>query len=332
MFKDELSVNNGGRMLISLDFELLCGNLTNKESKEVRTEMLGARSVIPKLLKLFNKYNIHVTWAIVGMLFSNNIEETKRYIPNNVPTYKNIWCSNYSYLDSIGKDEEHDPYYYAESIIKKIEGTENQEIGTHTFSHYFCLEDGQTQLQFESDLESAVEITQNKTNKEVKSIVFPRNQINKNYVETLKKNGITSYRGCEKNLIYHWPTTTWKRALRLVDTYFNITGYKCYSKSELEQNGICNLKASRFFRGYCEKLKLIEHIKISRIKGQMKYAAKNGKVFHIWWHPHNMGNNQSANLNQLEELLKYYVTLKNKYGFSSLTMNEMSKEILDDNK
>ena len=31
-------------------------------------------------------------------------------------------------------------------------------------------------------------------------------------------------------------------------------------------------------------------LKMKRIKAQMTYAAKNDKLFHLWWHPHNFGN------------------------------------------
>ena len=61
----------------------------------------------------------------------------------------------------------------------------------------------------------------------------------------------------------------------------------------------------------------------------MKHAAKTGKVFHMWWHPHNIGTNQDINFNQLESLFKYYLFLKEKYGFLSCNMADMTDELSD---
>jgi hypothetical protein len=59
----------------------------------------------------------------------------------------------------------------------------------------------------------------------------------------------------------------------------------------------------------------------------MTYAAKRGEVFHLWWHPHNFGINQKENLKFLNSILQHYTFLKEKYGFESLSMNDLSKTL-----
>ena len=63
----------------------------------------------------------------------------------------------------------------------------------------------------------------------------------------------------------------------------------------------------------------------------MKKAAKLGKVFHLWWHPHNIGKNTDKNIRQLEELFQYYKVLEEKYSFKSQTMYEFAEEVLSEN-
>jgi hypothetical protein len=63
----------------------------------------------------------------------------------------------------------------------------------------------------------------------------------------------------------------------------------------------------------------------------MKHAAKNGEIFHLWWHPHNIGINTEKNLNNIEEILNYYDFLKSKYGMESKNMCELAKEINEEN-
>ena len=70
----------------------------------------------------------------------------------------------------------------------------------------------------------------------------------------------------------------------------------------------------------------MEKMKICRIKAQMRHAAKHDLVFHLWWHPHNIGVNTEMNLKQLDEIFCYYDKLKKKYGMRSLNMGEAAKQ------
>jgi hypothetical protein len=54
----------------------------------------------------------------------------------------------------------------------------------------------------------------------------------------------------------------------------------------------------------------------------MEEAARKGECFHLWWHPHNFGTNLYQNLITLEELLRFHVALRDRYGVVSMTMRE----------
>lgn len=74
-------------------------------------------------------------------------------------------------------------------------------------------------------------------------------------------------------------------------------------------------------------MRFLETFKLRRVKGQMRKAAKKGRIFHLWWHPHNIGINTDRNLQNIENLLKYYDFLRKKYGMESKNMLELSNEI-----
>ena len=57
----------------------------------------------------------------------------------------------------------------------------------------------------------------------------------------------------------------------------------------------------------------------------MLHAAKNNLTFHLWWHPHNIGVRTEQHLQQLEEIFRYYLELKETYGMQSLNMREMTE-------
>ena len=83
------------------------------------------------------------------------------------------------------------------------------------------------------------------------------------------------------------------------------------------------LPASRFLRPFCTKERAIQKLKFNRIKNEMTYAAKHNRSYHLWWHPHNFGYFLEENMIFLEDILKHYSVLKEKYNFESKSMIEM---------
>lgn len=57
----------------------------------------------------------------------------------------------------------------------------------------------------------------------------------------------------------------------------------------------------------------------------MSYAAKNNRVYHLWWHPHNFGDGLVENLEDLERILSHFKKLKTEYGFESVAMKDFIK-------
>ena len=323
-----------GHFVISLDFELHWGLFDLLSIQEYQENLANVGIVIDRLIDLSERYNIRLTFATVGFLFAKNKKELIKFSPHHKPTYKNIELNPYSLFNKIGNSEKDDPYHYGYNILKKIHSRKIHEIGTHTFSHYYCNEAGQTNQQFTEDIKSAINIANNfgiKTN----SIVFPRNMVNPDALDSCKKLGIISYRGNEKAYIYrispkkkyyNWLLV---RGLRLFDSYFSITGSNIYDIVGInKKSDIVNLPSSRFLRPYSTRLKYLETLKIRRIKKGMQKAAKQNKLYHLWWHPHNFGANIDENFDNLEEIFNEYSKLNQTYNFSSETMTSLANKIL----
>lgn len=323
-------MNSGnGYFVVSLDFELLYGMNDASKIERWKKNVIGARTAIPKILKLFEAYHVKATWAIVGMLFAKDKEELANFVPKRQPHYEEDRFSNYAVMAEIGANEQKDPFHYAWSLVEQIAAGKGQEVATHTFSHYYCMEKGQTAEDFAEDIAAAAAIAEKKGIR-IKSLVFPKNQYRDAYLDKLGEKGITAVRGNESGWVYK-PSSSGesllKRAVRLLDSYINLSGYHCYDVRKLERKGqITNIPASRFLRPYSSLLKYFEVLKISRIKGQMRHAAKKGYLFHLWWHPHNFGSNQQENLKNLQIIMNYYTVLSEKYNFMSVTMTEAAAQ------
>ena len=66
-------------------------------------------------------------------------------------------------------------------------------------------------------------------------------------------------------------------------------------------------------------------MRLYRIVNGMRKAAESGKVYHLWWHPHNFGNDVDGNIHNLSLILKEYEKLKVNKGFKSMNMLNLTK-------
>src|SRR5207253_733588 len=178
-----------GAFVISLDFELLWGVRDNRTFADYGANILGVRQAIPALLDLFAEGNIACTWATVGLLFFATNQAMLAALPARKPRYTGARISSYCYLNEVGADEERDPYHYGLSLIRRILDYPSQEIGTHTFSHFYCLEEGGDVDAFRADLE-AVRGAAGLLGVKFASIVFPRNQVGPAHLSVCREFGL----------------------------------------------------------------------------------------------------------------------------------------------
>ncbi len=302
------------KLIISLDFELRWG-VFDMNIPGYDKNILGARQAIPEMLKLFDKYDIHVTWAVVGLLFNETKDDYIKYKPVLRPSYKNTDLDAYSV--HIGDDEKSDKFHYAHSLIDLILSYPNQEVASHSYSHYYCNEEGQNINQFEDDIKTAVKIAKDKFDVDLKSFVFPRNAVNHDYVKILHKYQFTSYR--ENSNKFNPKGGLVSRLFRLLDAYIGISDN--LSGDTVVHHKVRGIYGNRFLRPY--SYSFLNFFLLRRVKREMKFAAKNNSIYHLWWHPHNFGKNRKQNLQNLEEILKEYQFLENKFNMQSVCMKNL---------
>ena len=314
-----------GYLVISLDFELLWGVFDVMSLEENRSYFDNTRKVIPELLKIFEDNKIHATWATVGMLFNENWHQWKINIPKNLPQYENVKLSSFKFGEE-HRNEDNSNLCFAPELIELISQVPGQEIGTHTYSHYYCQEPGQNIMSFNADLLKSRELA-GKINISLKSLVFPRNQLQKEYLLICAENGIKNVRSNPGS--WYWKNArsnaiTTKLA-RTGDAYFPL-GKKSYPIEVLKRIPGLPLEqpASRFLRPV-ESSKLLRSIKLRRILKEMEFAAKNNEIYHLWWHPHNFGNMPQESLKDLQQIINSFSKLRKAYNFQSANMFDIGE-------
>lgn len=312
--------------VISLDFELFWG-VHDVRGPEYFPNIKNVYDVVPSLLNLFDEYGVKSTWATVGLIGLASKDELRKFlVALEVPTYVD---SKYSPFVNGTVDSVQGDVLFGPKLIRQIVGAELAELASHTLSHFYVLEDGQTSEQFDDDCFHTRLIFQEKYNSAPKSIVFPRNQVNKNYFSLLEKHGITAFRGTPKHWAYKTESrserSVLRRLYRILDCYLPITqDFGCKVQKQVGHD-LYDVPATLFLRPYSKTLRFIEPLKIWRLKYAMKRAAKKGEIFHLWWHPHNFSNNTDKNLKNLRKILDYYQVLSKRYSWHSYKMEEVVK-------
>lgn len=310
-----------GAFVLTLDFELMWGAINSECDVErgfaQRTQKMD--EILPKLLDLFQEYGIHVTWATVGAIACRNIEKALEMMD-----YELIYPENGFNVKEYIRNIENEKIHFLPGFFEKIAKVDGQYIGSHTFSHFYVAEYPNCESVLKEEIDTSVKLL-NRYN-DIQSIVFPKNQVDDALLKVVDKCGLTCYRGKQVGSRFNKENKISKIA-RFIDAYFPLCGRNDYGYGQIKTGNLYNIQASRFFRTYFKPLGVLEWLKILRIKREMLRAARDGCVYHLWFHPHNLATDVEFNLNQLKKIFKIYLRLNEKYGFESLAMEEVASKV-----
>lgn len=311
-----------GYFVVSLDFEGLWGSIGGLSEGTVRgfaNRVSKDDEVVSKLLALFTKYDIHCTWAVVGALACKDKDEVLALLKKDVRY--DVWnLSIKEYVRAIDRPE----VYFFPKLIAQVRDTAGQEIGSHTFIHFYANEKGATVDMLRQEMELSRKVMDGLWIK-ARTLIMPRNQVEGLDNEVLKDTGFTVVRGRAGGPLK--PVMV-KKVLNFADAYFPLIR-RPFTLSDIGKDGIQNVKASILFRPYFKKLAFLEPLKLLRIKLAMKRAAKRSECFHLWFHPHNVANDMDRNFETLEKIFKYYQKLNIKYCMQSVTMAECAEKAME---
>jgi hypothetical protein len=181
--------------------------------------ILGVRQAVPALLDLFAAREIACTWATVGFLFCADKDGLMASLPARLPADADSRLSPYDDLAAVGHDEQKDPYHFGLSLLRQVQNAPRQEIATHTFSHFYCLEEGSDLEAFRADLVAVKQVAERR-GLPISSIAFPRNQMSGAHLHVCRELGLTAFRGNEQAWFHRapsaWPTATCRSAARTI--------------------------------------------------------------------------------------------------------------------
>lgn len=325
-------MSGGGCLVVSLDFELLWGILDKDWRDAYRPNVLAGREAIPRMLELFERKKIHATWACVGLALCSGRDEALSRLGTLSGRRAASGLSLGEYVARhTGRSEAEDPVHYVPSLIRAVTSTPGQEIGSHTFSHYYCMEEGANPEAFRSDLKAFHQLALERKIGAA-SLVLPRNQVRSDFLPVMAQEGVRAYRGTPPGSLLDGARAEERqsiaiRALRLAEAYFPAARRMKEPARPVDPTMPRNVPASRFFRPCLTRSPALEGLRAAKIEAEMERAARTGGVYHLWWHPHNMGTRPELAMALLERVLERYARLGDERGFRSLTMGEAAAEM-----
>lgn len=277
---------------ISIDFEKLWGlhDVFGLEYNNYYKSILEVDKIVLKILSIFEENKIHATWATVGALAMDSWEEYYSYDPVK-PDYKKnklIFNDNFKHINQSKK------LFFASELISQIIKTNNQELGSHTFSHLYFDEKGIKADDFIRDAMIIEKIFKKKYNCIPKSLVFPRNQIN--FLDCFSRTSLKTFRNHDDKFVFNsngFKFENYNRLARLVDD-LNIFS----NNSKKFKN---NYSYSKMFIRF-NLNKYLWNVQMLRLKFLIK-NLNDDEIIHIWWHPHNLGFDFELCLKRLLELI-----------------------------
>ncbi len=305
-----------GIFVLSLDTELAWGCREDMTMyQHSLAYFLDTRKTINRLLGLLEKYSLSATWAVVGHLFLSECKAT------NGVKHPEIIGPEYDYpkLDPCSNIET-DPAWYGQDIIESIRSCKvPQEIACHTFSHVIVASQGCSPERLDSEIKLCQVLARN-IGIELKSFVFPNNQ--ENYHDLLAANGFLAFRGKERRWYSQLPELLEKAAF-FIDSLAPFVSPPVQLPQKRE---VWDISGSYFY-GHCAGLARLIPIpfRIAKIKKGIRKAARESKVFHLWFHPFNLATNPEGLLAGLDSVFRYVVQLRTEGVIENLTMGELAR-------
>lgn len=245
-----------GSLTISIDLELAWGNWDSLSSYHVERIQSGERNITIRLLEIFDRYEIPVTWAFVAALLDYKSAA-------DMPGDKKLW--------------------YAPDVIEQIRAARvTHDLGSHGGRHRYF--DDMSEQQATEDLQFAAHI--HKTNDLLlRSFVYPRNKVAR--TELLAGEGVVVFRGQDR--AWHQNIRNQHvvlgRVANLVDKMVPIAPQAVEPESV---GGIRDLPGSMLLLSRDGVRRLVHpRVMSAKLEKGLRAAVQSKNVFHLWFHPSN---------------------------------------------
>ena len=110
-----------GTFTLSLDTELIWGSFDHRSPEEFERRYPDIRSTIDRLLKLFERYEVSATWAVLGHLFLSECSRDESGVAHpDLVRPRQRWRPGDWYAADPCTNRRTDPLWYGDDIIDTL--------------------------------------------------------------------------------------------------------------------------------------------------------------------------------------------------------------------
>jgi peptidoglycan/xylan/chitin deacetylase (PgdA/CDA1 family) len=271
------TVQTGAALCISIDLEMAWGRWEQIDALYLRLAEQADRPIVRRLLELSERYDIPMTWAVVGRIFDDS------------PGFKGLQ----------GPREA----WFAPELVEAIQASPvAHDLGSHSYAHvyYDLLSDAEASQDLGRDVE-----LRKRWGVPARSWVFPRNGIA--HVEKLAEAGVKVYRtrdaGWLARVRDHAPRLY--PAGNLLDKLLPITPPVVEAEPRSAAGAVA-LPSSTILLAR-NGLRRLVRPGVTRLRWvrAIEEAMRQGKVFHPWFHPSAFYFDPEPQFSMIEAVLRF---------------------------
>jgi hypothetical protein len=299
-------------LVLSLDFELRWGrrDRLRYDMDAYRENLEGTREVVPRLLELFVERGLRATWATVGAVACRDWDEyfSRAPAPPRFTALASLDDRRFADLDPLGR------LHFAPDLVGRVRRSPRQELATHTFSHLAMCEPGVFAGDVAADLTAVQRLWRDIGAPPARSLCFPRNQAA--FLDVVRMLSIRVWRG-NPSPWYHRrdrqrdPTAF--RVLRFLDDVSPAARRATPLEGDMT-------RASLYLRVTLPDAAW--RLQVARIRRELR-GIQPGEIFHLWWHPENLGTDVARRLARVREVLDLVAESVTRGAIVSRTMQEL---------
>ncbi len=286
--------------VLSLDTELVWGSFDIVSPEKFDSWYPDLRRVIRGILDALVDHEMSATWAVVGHLFLNSCARgvDGRAHPS-LPRPRLSWYPGDWFSQDPCSDRTRDPLWYGDDVVDLLlDAPVPQEIGSHSFAHIPFGDPGCTADVADADLLACTKLAALR-GVTLRSFVFPRNV--EGHHALLREHGFVAYRGEDPTWFRSFSGPR-SRAARLVDQTVPIPPPVSVPTETMP--GLWNIPGSMLLIGHRGARRLVPWAApVLKAKAGMARAVREGKVFHLWFHPFNLAADRERMLRAFRAIL-----------------------------
>jgi peptidoglycan/xylan/chitin deacetylase (PgdA/CDA1 family) len=300
------------RFVLSLDCEFLWGSHMIGGTERFPYLRSGFTAYYDNILQLLEKYDIRATFAFVGSM-GLSLDEFSSLETSHLGEGYHGW---HQYLIQYAKKNSH--LWFAPLLLKRVSSANPQhEIASHSLTH-ICFDDPRVDHSIAKfEFEKSRVVISATTGHNVKTFIFPANRIA--HLTTL---GTTEYQ------IFRGDDETWYRALpgrkmwHFLDQALPFAPKSVQVTSDSKSKKLC-VPGSLLLFAYDGTRSIIpDYSRIIKIRQGIDRSIRESKIFHLWFHPWNLGSSTRM-FQVLESVLAFVAAKRDKQLLQVVAMGDL---------